>query len=157
MIKICSINFWESAFNQDFLHYLVQESTNHEAVYVESVDDADIVFSSVLHPDIAPLRSRWRRVQTMCVAKVCFLEESCPKRTHAAPFSLPCSLLLPLGCFRRFPIGTLLIRIWSLLAPWRAASPPQNLDTSQRLHPYLPDVLFCACALGYINFSLIDF
>ena len=47
MIKICSINFWESAFNQDFLHYLVQESTNHEAVYVESVDDADIIFSSV--------------------------------------------------------------------------------------------------------------
>jgi hypothetical protein len=46
-LRFCCINFWENAFDGDFYEYLLKRSLKCRFNWVDSVNDADIVFTSV--------------------------------------------------------------------------------------------------------------
>jgi len=46
-LRFCCINFWENAFDGDFYEYLLCRSLNCRFDWVDSVDDAHVVFTSV--------------------------------------------------------------------------------------------------------------
>lgn len=46
-IKIATVNFWNTAFENDFLNFLINATTNNQHSLVTSLEEADIIISSV--------------------------------------------------------------------------------------------------------------
>lgn len=54
IIKVCPINFWDKAFRNDFFHYLLNLATDGSVEYVNTIEGADIVFSSIFGKTPSP-------------------------------------------------------------------------------------------------------
>jgi hypothetical protein len=54
MLKIAVVNFWESAFKNDFFDYFLNLAAGKDFIYVDDVNQADIFISSVFGNTITP-------------------------------------------------------------------------------------------------------
>lgn len=46
-LKIATVNFWDTAFQNDFLHYFIKSVTNDNYEFVTDIENCDVIFSSV--------------------------------------------------------------------------------------------------------------